>query len=323
MIDIIDFEAAREILRAVNPLDMLEWVKWCFEHKSDFQMPAKTRLSQSGGDYYACMPCMHEGLDLAIAKMIGRHVEANCNEGLPPMTSDVLCYRASSGKLRALVDGEYITTVRTGACAAYSAMLYAVSGFETVGLIGLGNIMTSFMDVLAMAVNGRIMTVKLYRHNGQELRFAKRFSRYDNLRFEFYDSYEKVVDGCDLIVSAVTKAEGDFCDPSVCKRGCTIVPIMTLGFQGCDTCFDKVFTDEIEQIRGFKYFNEFKSVANTDDVLMGHAPGRESDDERILVYNYGLASLDLLFIYKLLELDWKGNATRVRYRPCAEKYFMG
>ncbi len=323
MINVIDFEDVREILGSLNPLDMLAWVEWCFEHKRDFQMPAKIRLSQPRGDYYACMPCMHEGLDFAIAKMVGRHVEANRSEGLPPMTSDVLCYHASSGKLRALVDGEYVTTVRTGACAAHSALLYAVRGFETVGLIGLGNIMTSFMDVLATAVAGRRLTVKLYRHNGQECRFVERFAGFDNLRFEFCDSYEEVADGTDLIVSAVTRAEGDFCDPSFYKRGCTIIPIMTLGFQGCDTRFDKVFTDEVEQIRGFKFFNEFKSVANTDDVLMGNAPGRESDDERILVYNYGLASLDLLFIYKLLELDCEDGASCIRYRPCSERYFMG
>lgn len=323
MIDVIDFKSARDILGSIDPLEMLDWVKWCFENKCDFQMPAKTRLSQSDGDYYACMPCMHEGLDFAISKMIGRHVERNRNEGLPPMTSDVLCYQASSGKLRALVDGEYVTTVRTGACAAYSALMYSVSNFETVGLIGLGNIMTSFMDVLAPMVVERNLTVKLYRHNGQERRFATRFAGFDNLKFVFCDTYDEVADDSDLIVSAVTKAEGDFCDPRVYKRGCTIIPIMTLGFQGCDTCFDKVFTDEVDQIRGFKFFNEFKSVANTDDVLMKKVPGRENDDERILVYNYGLASLDLVFIYKLLELNRNDGILKVPYRPSTEKYFMG
>ena len=39
------------------------------------------------------------------------------------------------------MDVEYITTLRTGASAAHSVMMYAKKDFKTIGLFGLGNIM--------------------------------------------------------------------------------------------------------------------------------------------------------------------------------------
>jgi ornithine cyclodeaminase/alanine dehydrogenase-like protein (mu-crystallin family) len=103
-------------------------------------------------------------------------------------------------------------------------------------------------------------------------------------------------------------------------EGCTVIPIMTLGFQNCDLFFDKVFTDEIEQIRGFKYFDKFKSVSNTTDVLAGKRLGRENDKERILVYYYGLAVHDLYFATKILEKS--ENLGDMEYRYCKERYFV-
>jgi ornithine cyclodeaminase/alanine dehydrogenase-like protein (mu-crystallin family) len=95
---------------------------------------------------------------------------------------------------------------------------------------------------------------------------------------------------------------------------------MTMGFQNCDLFFDKVFTDEIEQIRGFKYFDFFRSVTNTTDVLNGFKEGRKNDKERILVYYYGLAIYDLYFASELLKRAEK--LTDIDYKYCKEKYFI-
>ena len=97
-----------------------------------------------------------------------------------------------------------------------------------------------------------------------------------------------------------------------------MIPICTLGFQNCDLFFDKVFTDEIEQIKGFKYFDCFKKCINISDVLNG-MPGRENEEERILIYNYGLGIHDLFFAMKFYEIADFGDT---RYRSCKEKFFI-
>lgn len=86
------------------------------------------------------------------------------------------------------------------------------------------------------------------------------------------DTYKDVIRGSDLVVSAVMRATENFASDDCYKPGVTVIPVCTLGFQNCDLFFDQVFTDEIEQIRGFKYFDKFKSVHNVTDVLLGSVP---------------------------------------------------
>ena len=125
-------------------------------------------------------------------------------------------------------------------------------------------------------------------------------------------AHVSLVDGA--ILAAVNIADEYF------KEGCTVIPICTMGFQNCDLFFDRVFTDEIEQIRGFKYFDHFAPVTtNVTDVLNGAAPGRTDNVQRILVYNYGFAIHDLVFAANLLA---RAETPDTPYRYCRKKYFI-
>ena len=321
MIKIIDFESCKEIGKQLSPKKYFEWIDYALKNKADFVMPPKTRIGQDNGDYYACMPCMYEAENLVCNKMIGRH-GLKPGENRSVMMSDLLLYEADSGVLKAVMDVEYITTLRTGAAAAHSAIMYGKKDFKTIGLFGLGNIMFACIEVLLSQITDRELILKLYKYHNHEERFMKYFSKFENISFELCETYEETVRDSDLIISAVTRATEDFAADECYKEGVTIIPIMTLGFQNCDLFFDKIFTDEIEQIRGFKYFNEFKSIANTTDVLLNKAEGRSNDKERILVYNYGLAIHDLYFASKFYE-NSQDLGKEIEYNYCKDKFFMG
>ena len=320
MIKIFDFETCKEIGGKLPANKFYEWIDFALKNKSSFVMPAKTRISQENGDYYHSMPCMYEKENIACNKVIGRHT-LKPDEKRSVMMSDLLLYEADTGILKAVMDVEYITTLRTGASAAHSVLMYAKKDFKTIGLFGLGNIMFACVEVLLSQIEDREVVFKLYKYHNHEERFMKRFSKYDNVSFELCDTYEETVKDSDVIISAVTRATEDFASDDCYKKGCTVIPIMTLGFQNCDLFFDKVFTDEIEQIKGFKYFDKFKSIANNTDVLLGKAEGRTNDEERILVYNYGLAVHDLYF-----ALQFYNNSLNlekeIEYEYCKEKFFM-
>ena len=316
---VIDFETVKQICTRINPSLLYDWIDDALKNKSDFVMPAKTRINQSKGDYYAIMPCMNKMDNLAMVKMIGRHAlhEGECRS---TMMSDMLVYEANSGILKAVMDGEYITTLRTGAAAAHATLMYGKEDFKTIGLIGLGNIMTVCVEVLLNKIGNRKVTIKLFKYNNQEQRILERFSQYENVSFVLCDTYEDTIRNSEIIISAVTRVTDNFCTDDCFLEGCTVIPIMTLGFQNCDLFFDKVFTDEINQIRGFKYFDSFKSIANTTDVLNNAKLGRENDRERILVYYYGLAIHDLYFASKILRLA--EEIPDMNYRYCKDKYFV-
>ncbi len=319
MIKIFDFETCKKIGTELSSEMYFDWVDHALKNKSDFQMPIKSRMNQDHGDYYACMPCMYEDENIAGLKMIGRHL-LKPGEHRSTMLGDMLLYEADTGILNALMDMEYITTLRTGAAAAHSALLFSKKDFKTVGLFGLGNIMFACIEVLMSQID-REITFKLYKYHNHEERFMDYFSKYSNIKFELCDTYEETVIDSDLIISAVTRATEDFAPDECYKEGCTVIPIMTLGFQNCDLFFDKVFADEVDQIRGFKYFDQFKSVENVSDVLLGEVEGRTNDKERILVYNYGLAIHDLYFASQFYKnsLDLENE---MDYDYCKDKFFM-
>lgn len=67
------------------------------------------------------------------AKEINRYPGRN-----PTMDSHIILSDMDSGDLIALLDGNFITVMRTAAVAVHSAMLFGKKGFSNIGLIGLG-----------------------------------------------------------------------------------------------------------------------------------------------------------------------------------------
>ena len=319
---IIDFKEIKKVAESMKPVEWYDWVDNVLRKKDLFDMPPKIHMSQDNGNYYNVMPAIYNNENLVTLKMIGRHT-LKANEKRSVMMGDIMLYEADTGVLKAIMDAEYITTLRTGVVAAHSAIEFAKKDFDTLGLIGLGNIMTvffkTFIDKLKDSNDNRKLIVKLYKHNQQEVRFAKRFDDLENVEFMYCDSYEEVISNTDIVVSAVTRVDENFVEDNCFKKGVTVIPVCTMGFQNCDLFFDKVFTDEIEQIRGFKYFDNFKSVANISDVLNMKKNGRESNDERIIVYNYGLGIHDLYFAQKFYNL---ANAKDIDYNYPNSKYFI-
>ena len=73
------------------------------------------------------------------------------------------------------------------------------------------------------------------------------------------------------------------------------------GLQNCDTTFDRVFGDDTAHVQGFKYFNQYHDYNEIGEVLAGRDPGRRSDEQRIIDYNYGLALHDVVYAAKIYE----------------------
>ena len=320
MIKIFDFETCKKMVSSLPAHLYFDWIDDALKNKSQFAMPPKTNLPQDNQGYFHCMPCLYEDGQVACVKMIARHL-LKPGETRSVMMGDLLLYESDTGILKALMDAEYITTLRTGAAAAHSVIMYSKKDFSTVGLFGLGNIMFACIDILMSQIQDREITFKLYKYHNHEKRFIEHFSKYENISFELCDSYEETVRDSDVIISAVTSINENFASDDCYKEGCTVIPIMSLGFQNCDLFFDKVFADDIDQIRGFKYFDKFKSITSNTDVLLGKSEGRSNDKERILVYNYGLAIHDLYFASRFYK-NSLGLEKEIEYEFCKEKFFM-
>lgn len=317
---ILDFETIRSLAQNVNYTEYYDWIDYALKNKSEFTMPNKLPFGPKDKVSLAAAPVYWEKNNISSVKVLGRY-ELNGDEKRSRMMGDIFLYEGNTGVLKAVTDAVYITTLRTAAQAVHSTIMYSKKDFRVIGLIGLGNIMTAYIQILLSKIGSKNITIKLYKYKNQEKRIAKKFNTCKNVTFIECDTYDEIIKGSDVIVSAVSKVDKNFASDDCYDEGCTVIPIMTMGFQNCDLIFDKVFSDEVNQIKNFKYFDRFHSVEDTSDVLNGLAEGRKNNRERILVYDYGIAIHDLYFSLRFYDMCQE-SISDTDYRYCQEKYFM-
>lgn len=305
----------------VEPVQCYEWVNEMIKNKNETILPAKLSLKPREDIFYNVMPSLLPQFNIGGVKVVTRYPDR-----IPSLDSQILLYDYESGHLKALLDGNFITTIRTGAVAAHSIKLFAKSDFEVIGLIGLGNQARATLKVLLSLFPEKQIVLKLFKYKDQHILFMeyiKSLGITDKISFVICDSYEETVRGSDVIISSVTYFEKDICSDDCFDEGCLVVPIHTRGFMNCDLFFDKVFADDTDHVKGFKYFDQFKKFAEVTDVLNGVSPGRENDSERILAYNIGLSIHDIYFSYKIYELaKLNGNGKEFQLDAPTEKFWI-
>ena len=201
------------------------------------------------------------------------------------------------------MDGDWITTMRTGAVAAHAVQRLAVPGFTRLGFMGLGNTAMSSLACIAALFSDRELEVGLLRYKEQAEEFARRFASLENVRFRIVDDVETLARMSQVLVSCVTSAPGKFCDPEAIAPGTLLVPIHTRGFMSCDLAFDRIVCDDEGHVSSFGYYPQFKhKLVEMSDVLLGNKPGRESDDQRIIAYKIGIALHDMVFASKIYDM---------------------
>lgn len=282
----------------ISPAICVEWVKESFSLKEVAQLPAKISLHPQGNDFFNTMPCLLP----SPYNYYGVKVVHRIKGAIPALGSDLLLYNSQSGELLAMLDADWITTMRTGAVATYAIQTFRKSDAKTYGFLGLGNTGRATMLCLLDSEPGVMHHVILMRYKDQAESFIERFKEYLNVSFTICDDVKELVSQSDVIVSCITEAQGLLCeDNNLYKEGCLIVPVHTRGFQNCDLFFDKVYADDTAHVCGFKYFNQFKEFGEIQDVISGKIKGRESDRERILSYNIGLGLHDIVYASKIYE----------------------
>lgn len=312
---VISFEKIKSL--NISPLTCYEWVSEAIAEKQKVLLPAKISLKPGvEGVFYNTMPVIIPFLGWGGVKLVTRYPERE-----PSLDSEILLYDLKDGKNIALMDGNWITAMRTGAVAAHSIKLFAVKNFMEIGIIGLGNTARATLKVLLALYPERAFTIKLKKYKDQHELFIREFSIYENVRFICCDTFEEVVADSDVVISAATVFKKDICDDSCYKEGILVVPIHTRGFTNCDLFFDKIFADDTEHVKGFKYFNRYKYFAESSEVVNGLKPGRENNKERILAYNIGIALHDIYFAGKFYDL-LKDSCEDVSLSAPKEKFWI-
>lgn len=303
----------------ISPLTCISWIKESLSLKADAELPVKLGVHPADGEFFTSMPCLlpppEKQSDYQIRenksfkrRYFGLKLVHRLLSAVPSLGSDLLLYDASTGDLLALMDADWITTMRTGALAAAAAKALRKSDANTYGFIGLGNTARATLLCLLEQEPDRIFKVMLLKYKDQQESFKERFKDYKNVLFTESDDTDVLASTCDVLFSCITHSDNNIVeDVSTFKPGITLIPIHTRGFMNCDTVFDRVFGDDTNHVSNFRYFKQFRNYNEIGEVFAGRDPGRLSDEQRILNYNYGLGIHDVVFAAKVYEMTENQN----------------
>lgn len=283
----------------ISPATCVEWVRESFMRKYDSQCPAKMSVHPRGNDFITTMPALLPNE----TSTFGVKVVSRVNGRHQSLRSDLLLFDTESGEIKALVDANWITAMRTGAVAALTMKTLRKHGASHISMVGLGSTAHATMQCIAETFKDEHLHVKLMKYKEQAERFAQDFGHCANVSFEIVDNINDFMHGAEVVISCITDAEGLLVeDDSLFDEGVLVIPVHTRGFQNCDLFFDKVYADDTDHVRKFKYFDKFKQFDEFSNILLGNNKGRENDSERILAYNIGLGMHDAWYAHNIYNL---------------------
>lgn len=280
--------------------DCYDWVKEAFLLKDKCQLPPKISLHPQGSDFINTMPCLlPENYHTFGCKVVSRISDSN-----PALKSHLLVVDSLNGDLKALMECDWITTMRTASVANLAIETFKNNNSTIYSFIGLGVIGKATLKSFLSLNGNQNITIKLYKYKDHAENIERELKdRYPNVNFLISDTLEDLVKDADVIVSCISYTDRELIqDISIFKPGVLIVPVHTRGFQNLDKIVDKVFADDEGHVKGFKYFKEFKNFGEIGDVLAHKIPGRENEKELIMSYNIGLGLHDIYYAYKILQI---------------------
>jgi len=308
----------------ISPKQCTDWIYESFALKSEAQLPAKISVHPTDTDFFTSMPCLlPESKSNPGIRYFGIKEVHRIEGAVPSLGSDMLLYNAKNGDLLALLDSDWITTMRTGAVAAASSKALRKKDSSRYGMLGLGNTARASLLCILESEPEKHFDVKLLRYKDQAELFIQRFKDYKNVSFEIVDDVKEIAQSVDVLISCITSANGLIVeDESLFPPGITIIPVHMRGFQNCDTTFDRVFGDDTGHVRNFKFFPQYRDYNEIGEVLAGRDPGRKSENQRIIDYNYGLGLHDVLFASKIYEMTLDKTLPEVPIVKETDKFWV-
>ena len=239
---------------------------------------------------------------LALGVKSGGYWPGNMDKGLTNHQSTVFLFDPDTGRLAALVGGNYLTAVRTAASSAVSIAHLAREDVKVLGMVGAGH--QAGFQLRAAADQRNFEKVVGWNRSPGKLANLEQAAQEVGLPFEAVER-EELCARADVIVTIVSSSE-PLLEREWIKPGTHIACMGTDTRGKQEVATDLVanvtlFTDEIAQsvsIGEAQHAIAAGSITATDitsigDVINGTHPGRSSEDEITLFDGTGVGLQDL------------------------------
>lgn len=280
--------------------------------RKETEMPAKIGIHPLKNTFFHAMPALVAGENACGMKWVECFPQNPFRFNLAQTSGLLIFNDMQSGFPLAIMDAIWITAKRTPAVSALSARYCADSNAETFGMFGCG-------------VQGK----EHVRFIPKELKNLKKIYIYDvvsgtmdslieeiqpeiDVEIVKGKSVEEVAKSCDVLASATAILEKP--DPKVrdewIQKGQTALICDLDSFWEIETMrrADKFLVDDLGQHKHFDEAGYYPDgmpeniYAETGEVVAGLKPGRERQDELIVVNNIGMAVEDVVMARAVLDM---------------------
>ena len=273
------------------------------------QMPAKMYVffEKYNGDI-RCMPSYIEDLSIAAVKIVNVHPDNRMNHNLRTVMATLVMIDPETGTPIAIMDGSYVTDMRTGAASGVASKYLARKDSRNLGIIGAG--VQSRTQLLAiLSTFGKLDEVRIYDIAPDASKtFAEEATKTYSNRIQSVkavsDPKDAVV-GMDIIVTCTPTRKPIVKDSWISKgQHINCIGADAPGKQEIEGAIlkkAKVVIDDWEQAShsgGINVpikqgiFDQKHIYALIGDIVAGKTPGRMSHDDITIFCSTGLAIQD-------------------------------
>ncbi len=269
-------------------------------------VPLRTRLETERGVSLIMPAFLHTSRDLAV-KIVSVY-DRNSSMGLPTISAMVVALDAETGMPLALINGETLTALRTGAAGGLAARLLSRKNCRTLALFGAGVQAEAQLEA-AMQVRD-IEKVLLVDPNEQKARELAGLvsNRPGAPRVEIINDPDRAAASADLIITATTSSRPLF-DGTLVKPGTHVTGIgsFTPEMQEIDSHLVKkslVVVDSRQAClaeAGDIIAGGGKIDAEIGEIVNGSHPGRTDDFQTTFFKSVGIAVQDAAVAAAILK----------------------
>jgi len=301
---------SRENLKKIITVtDAIQAVEEGFRHYKgghcDVPVRKEMRLDENQG-IFLFMPAFMKPGNVFGTKIVSVFPN-NLQRGLSTIQGVYMLNDPSTGELLALMDGIFLTSLRTGAASAIATKYLARKDAAMLGIVGSGG--QAAFQAAAICKVRPIREIYVYDTNSQNAReFSETASRDLKLPVTAVDSVHEAVVSADILVTATTAKEPVF-DGNDLKPG---THINAVGYQGptsreLDTITVKKARIIVDTYEGCMAeagdllvpiqkgeLSKEDIYADLGEIICGKRKGRINDEEITLFESVGFALEDLV-----------------------------
>ncbi|MCS7364783.1 MAG: ornithine cyclodeaminase family protein [archaeon GB-1867-035] len=323
MVLVLDRETLKSILTMKDTIDAVEEAfKYFGLGKVKMPMRPAIRIDEYNG-LILYMPAYIGGMDALAVKVVSVYPDNPTKYNKPTVLGTVLLNDSKTGDLLAIMEGGFITAMRTGAVSGVATKYLARKDSKVVGVFGAGvQARTQLMAVCEVRPIEEARVYDIYKHAAE--RYAEEMSKELGINIKVVDEALDAVKGCDIIITATTSKvpvfKGEWLEAGTHINGIGSHTPDARELDSITIKKSKVVVDSYEAClkeAGDIIIPINEGVITKDhiyaelgEIVTGKKPGRVNDNEITLFKSVGLAIQDASTALKAYQLALRKKVGR-------------